>query len=291
VEWIEVSVSVDSETAEAVAEVLSRYVHNGVVIEAGPDRTVSGPVVVRGYLPSDDRARATTRSVREALWHLGRIRPIPLPLFAPIADTDWTKAWREKLNVLHIGQRIVVRPTWREYAPMQGEVVITLDPGQAFGTGLHPTTQLSLAAIEELVRPGASVLDIGTGSGILAIAAAKIGAGRVVALDSDPVAVDAARRNVAANRVADKTVVSEGSLAEVTGLYDVVVVNIVLRTILELLKHGLLAHAKPGGHLVLAGILVEQEGAVLHAAACEGLGLVGRRTSDDWLCLILSKKP
>jgi len=289
VKWVEVAVSVETETAEAVAEVLSRYAHNGVVIEAGPEGHASGPVVVRAYVPQNDRAPATEQAIREALWHLGQIRPIPEPVFKPIAETDWTLAWREKLNVLHIGQHIVVRPSWRAYEPRDGDVLIELDPGQAFGTGIHPTTQLCLGALEELVLPGSRVLDLGTGSGILSIAAAKLGAGSIQALDSDPVAVAAARANVAVNKVSAAVRVLEGSLQEATGSYDVVVVNILLRTILQMLANGLSTYANPGGHVVLAGILVDQEAQVISAATVDGLTLVRRWVSGDWIALALEK--
>ena len=287
-EWVEVSLVVEAETAEAVSEVLSRYAHNGVAIEAGPDGMASGPVVVRAYLPADDRLAATRRCVREAMWHLGQIRPVPEPTFRAVADADWTKAWREKLHVLHVGKHIVVRPSWRDHVAGPGDIVIQLDPGQAFGTGLHPTTQLCLAALESLVSPGADVLDLGTGSGILAIAAAKLGASRVLAIDDDPVAVGVAQTNARVNQVEDRVRVLQGSLSEASGSYDVVVVNILLRTITRMLREGLAARLRPTGCLVLAGILVDQEPQVMKAARPEGLALSERWVSGDWVGLALA---
>lgn len=287
-EWVEVSLPVEAETAEAVSEVLARYARNGVAIEAGPEGTTSGPVVVRAYLPADDQLAETRRRVREALWHLGQIRPIPEPTFRSIADTDWTKAWREKLHVLHIGRHIVVRPSWRDYAAEPGDIVIQLDPGQAFGTGLHPSTQLSLVALEALVSPGAEVLDLGTGSGILAIAAAKLGAGRVLAIDEDPVAVGVAQTNAKVNQVGDRITAVQGSLSEASGSYDVIVVNILLRTITRMLGEGLAAMVRPAGSMVLAGILEDQEQQVMRAARPEGLALVKKWVSGDWIALALS---
>jgi ribosomal protein L11 methyltransferase len=188
-QWLEVSVTVENEVAESVAEVLSRYAHRGIVIETGPDGWNAGPVVVRAYLPADDQLQANKRRIEEALWHLGQIQPVPAPTFRSVAEEDWAEAWKERLDVLRIGQHIVVRPSWRDYSPTPGDVVIRLDPGMAFGTGLHPTTQMCLMALEKALLPGAEVLDLGTGSGILAIAVARLGAGRVVAVDNDPVAV------------------------------------------------------------------------------------------------------
>jgi ribosomal protein L11 methyltransferase len=288
VEWVEVSLSVEAETAEAVSEVLSRYAHNGVAIEAGPDGLASESVVVRAYLPADDRLPGTRRRVREALWHLGQIRPIPEPAFRTIADADWTKVWRETLQVLHIGKHVVVRPSWRDYVPEPGDIVIQLDPGQAFGTGLHPTTQLCLSALELLVAPGVDVLDLGTGSGILAIAAAKLGAGHVLAIDEDPVAVAAARANSAANQVEDRIIVVQGSLADAPGTYDVVVVNILLGVITRMLREGLAARLRPTGRLMLAGILANQEEQIMKAARPEGLALVRKSVSGEWVGLALS---
>jgi ribosomal protein L11 methyltransferase len=248
----------------------------------------SGPVVVRAYLPADDQLPSNRRRVEEALWYLGQIRPVAEPIFRSIAETDWSEAWKEKLTVLHIGEHIVIRPSWREYAPAFGDVVIELDPGQAFGTGLHPTTQVCLVALEELVSPGVEVLDLGTGSGILAIAAAKLGARRVLAADTDSVAAEAARANAVANHVSERVTVVRGSLAEITGHYDVVVVNILLRVILQMLDDGLSRRLRPGGILVLAGVLADQEAQVLAAVNRDGLHLVRRWESDDWVGLALS---
>ncbi len=284
--WLEVSVTVENETAEAVAEVLSRYAHRGVVIEAGPDGWNAGPVIVRAYLPADDQLRANKRSIEEALWHLGQIQPIPAPTFRPVAETDWAEAWKERLDVLHIGHHIVIRPSWRDYAPAPGDVVIQLDPGMAFGTGLHPTTQMCLVALEELLRPEAKGLDLGTGSGILAIAAAKLGASNLLALDNDPVAAKTAQDNVATNGVQEIVNVKCGSLAEASGSYDLVMVNILARVIVEMMQEGLATRVCPGGNLIATGILADQEPKVVAALEEQGLVLTTRQQRDDWICLV-----
>jgi ribosomal protein L11 methyltransferase len=286
VEWLEISVTVESEAAEAVAEVLSRYAHHGVAIEAGPEGWNAGPVVARAYLPANDQLRANRRRVEEALWHLGQIQPIPAATFRPVAEADWAEAWKKRLSVLHVGQHIVIQPSWREHAPEPDDVVIQLDPGMAFGTGLHPTTQMCLSALEELVQPGMEVLDLGTGSGILAIAAAKLGAGRVLAVDSDPVAVKTARGNVVANEVRGITRVICGSLAEVSGDYDLIVVNILARVIVAMMKEGLAKRIRAGGVLVAAGIITDQQPEVVASLEHRGLTLVERQQRDDWVCLV-----
>jgi ribosomal protein L11 methyltransferase len=288
-EWLEVSVTSDNEGAEAVAEVLSRYAYRGVVIEAGPDGWNAGPVIVRAYLPADDRLRANKRRIEEALYHLDRIRPVSVPSFRPVAEEDWVEAWKERLNVLRIGRRIVIRPSWRDYAPERGDIVIQLDPGMAFGTGLHPTTQMCLAALEELIRPEAAVLDLGTGSGILAIAAAKLGAGRVLAVDRDPVAVKTARGNLVTNGVQEIVSVMEGSLEEVSDSYDLVVVNILAKVIVEMMQEGLAARLRSGGRLITTGIIADQESDVVAALEQGGLTAIERQQRDDWVCLVASK--
>ena len=295
-EWLEVSVAVNNEVAEAVAEVLARYAQRGVAIEAGPEGLHTGPVFVRAYLPTDDGLPAKRQRVREALWHLGQIAPIPEPTFRWVAETDWAEAWKAHMPVLHIGRRIVICPSWRTYAPAPDEIVITLDPGQAFGTGLHPTTQMCLMALEALVAPGAAVLDVGTGSGILSIAAAGLGAKPVLALDTDEVAVAAARSNVIANGAEACVTIRSGSLPEARDHYDLVVVNILAKVILEMLQRGLAERVKASsvlasGALVVAGILVDQEEEVAAALEREGLTLAERWQIDDWVCLAALRRP
>jgi ribosomal protein L11 methyltransferase len=288
-EWLEVSVTVENEAAEAVAEVLSRYVYRGVVIEAGPEGWSDGPVIVRAYLPADEQLRAKKRRVEEALGHLNQISPIPPPLFRPVAEEDWTEAWKQRLTVLHIGQRIVIRPSWLDYTPGFEDVVIQLDPGMAFGTGLHPTTQMCLVTLEETLRPGMRILDMGTGSGILAIAAAKLGAAHVLAVDNDPVAVKAAKGNVVANGVQDGVKVMRGSLAGVPDSYDLVVVNILAKVIVDMIREGLTERLSLGGTLIATGIIADQAPEVVAALEQNALALIEQRQSEDWICLVAGK--
>jgi ribosomal protein L11 methyltransferase len=284
-DWLEVSVETTGEGAEAVAEVLSRFAPRGVALEAGPEGFGTGVIIVRAYLPTGDQLPQTRRQVEEALWHLGQILPLPPPSFRLIAETDWAEAWKQHLTVLHVGQRLVIRPSWLPYTPAEGEVVVELDPGMAFGTGTHPTTQMCLLALEDRVRPGARVLDLGTGSGILAIAAAKLGAGRVLALDTDPQAVSVARENVYRNGVADRVRVARGSLAQAIGRFDVVVVNILANVLIEMAEHGLARRLARDGRLIAAGLLIGQEEEVRDAFGQAGLVVVGRCQVEDWVAL------
>ncbi len=284
-EWLEVSVEVDCEAAEAVAELLSRYAHRGVVIEGGPEGWQTGPVTVRGYLPTDDDLWSHKKKIEEGLWHLGQIRPIPDPSFRFVAEQDWAEAWKRRLEVLCVGERLVIRPSWLDYDAKPGDVVIQLDPGMAFGTGLHPTTQLCMCALEELVQPEMEVLDLGTGSGILAVAAAKLGARRVLALDKDQQAVKVAHANVIDNGVDERVRVKRGSLSDVSGTFDLVVVNILTRVIMEMVEEGLSERLQPDGVLVTAGIIADKTADVVTAFERNDLELIERRQRGDWVSL------
>ena len=290
-DWLEVSVETTGEGAEAVAEVLSRFAPRGVALEAGPEGFGTGIITVRAYLPADAELPQTRRRVEEALWHMAQILPLPAPVFRLVAETDWAEAWKQHLTVLHVGRRLIIRPSWLLYTPSGEEVVVELDPGMAFGTGTHPTTQMCLLALEDTVHPGARVLDLGTGSGILAIAAAKLGAGRVLALDTDPQAVTVARENVHRNGVADRVRVARGSLAQAIGKFDVVVVNILARVLVEMAEGGLARRLAPEGHLIAAGLLVGQEEEVRDAFERAGLTVIGRRQMDDWVALEATRTP
>ncbi len=287
-DWLEVSVEVDNESGEAVAEVLSRYAHQGVAIEAGPEGWESGSAIVRAYLPNGERAWSTKQHIKEALGHLNQIRRVPPPSFRTVADADWAELWKERLTVLHIGKRIVIQPSWKSYDPHPDEIVIKLDPGMAFGTGLHPTTQLCLGALEDIVSPGMSVLDIGAGSGILAIAAAKLGAANVLAVDNDPVAVKASQENIHTNDVGNVSTLL-GSLADLADDYDLVVVNILSHVIIDMLNDGLAARIRPQGKIVAAGIISEQADGVIAAMEQQALSLVEQRRKEDWVGLIAKR--
>ena len=285
-EWLEVSVEVENEAVEAVTEAFSRYAHGGVVVEAGPDGWNACPVVVRAYLPSDDELWSKRKGIQEALWHLGQIQPMPEPQFRKVAEEDWTEAWKKRLKVLRIGERLVVQPSWLDYRAGPQDLVIQLDPGMAFGTGLHPTTQLCLCSLEAHVRPGMAVLDLGTGSGILAIAAARLRARLVLGVDNDKQAVRVARSNAIANNVQEIVTVRQGSLSDVRGRYDLVVINILARVIVEMLREGLAERMLPEGILIASGIIADSVSDVVPALEEGGLELVDQEQRGDWVSLV-----
>lgn len=309
-DWLEISVAVDPEAAEAVAETMSRYVQNRIAIEQ-PARTdiepgadwsddTLGPIVyVRAYAPIDDKVETRRQQIAEALWHLQQISPIPDPTFRKIKQTDWEHAWKEHYHVLRVGKRIVIKPSWRKHIPQPGEVLLELDPGMAFGTGLHPTTRLCLQAIERHMPHGARGIDLGTGSGILAIAAAKLGAGSVRAFDVDSIAVKSARENVARNTVDPIVSIEHGSLDLIytktktprasTGVlqtFDFGMINILATVIIQLCTDGLAEIFEPDAIVIFAGLIDTQESSVREAFEDVGFKLIDRLQEKDWVLLM-----
>ncbi len=295
--WIEVTLPVDGESAEAVAEVLGRFGHQGVALEQAdipPDTWDESDIpppqnlILRAYFPADERQEATKRQLETALGHMRLMYPMPTPSYRQLAEADWAEAWKAHYQPLRLGQRLLIRPLWLEAPLAAGDIEIALDPGMAFGTGSHPTTQLCLEALEALLQPGQDVLDLGSGSGILSIAAAKLGARKVLALDIDPIAVQATRQNARANGVEAYIVAQRGSLEIALGSarrFDLLIVNILARIILELAGQGLGALARPGGRALFSGIIDSQADEVEATLRQIGFSTYARRQQGDWLLL------
>src|SRR5437764_2383913 len=222
-EWLELATTAEPEAVESVSAVFAEY-GQGVAVEQVVESSRDGdivklpadaPVLIKTYLPLADPATPERRAqIEKGVWALGKLRHVEPLQVRTLRETDWANAWKEHFFVHRVGSRSVIVPSWREadYTPEPDDVVLLLDPGMAFGTGLHPTTRLCLRAVEELVQPGMRVLDVGAGSGILAIAAAKLGAAHVDAVEIQPVAANVCRENVVRNRVDDRVDVSTGSL-------------------------------------------------------------------------------
>jgi ribosomal protein L11 methyltransferase len=266
--WLELAVEVPREAEEAAADILRRFAPRGVAIEAAGES-----VVVKAWLPDSADLARQRRAVRRALASL------PATLRTRwLREEDWADAWKAFFPVLRISQRLVICPAWRSYRARAGQAVIRLDPGMAFGTGQHPTTLMCLLALEETVRPGVSVLDLGTGSGILALASARLGASSVLAVDNDPLAVRAARENVRLNGLEAVVRVGEGSVEGALGPFDVIAANISAPVIVELA--GAMAKALGPGGVLIAGGFSEAKAAEV-AAALTAAGLTMERTLSD----------
>ncbi len=302
--WIEVSMEVDGESAEAVSEILQRYGHQGVAIEQGgfsietweDEIPPADKLIVRAYLPDDDQVETQKQQLEQALWHLGQLYPMPTPQYRVVDEQDWAEAWKANYHPLHLGRHIYIRPLWVEQPGDPGDVVIALDPGMAFGTGTHPSTQLVLEATEDLLEnwPGAKVLDLGCGSGILSILAAKLGAAHVLALDTDPIAVRATADNAAANAVSDRITAQTGSLESLLHAatrFDLALVNILAKVIVALCEQGLGSVIRPGGIGVFGGIIEEQANEVEAALRATGLTPYKRRMSADWVVIEARREP
>jgi ribosomal protein L11 methyltransferase len=325
--WLELSVDVESEAVESVSELLAQYGYNGgVVVDQpiitgadGPEYSfdTSRPVTVRTYLPQDAHAEETRQRIEQALWHFGQMRAVGPLSVRPLEEEDWANAWKQHYTIQRLGTRTVIVPSWLEYEPLPDDIVLRLDPGMAFGTGLHPTTQLCIGFIEQYVTPGMPVLDLGCGSGILAIAAAHLGA-TVLALDTDAIAVAATRENVDRNGVAGQVSVAEGSLGSGAALdhwlypttgdqrptidgsdkqsknvggqrsFDLIVANIIARVLSALaadMAGALAAH----GTLIASGIIADREHEVVAAFAEARLVPLERRQEGDWVALVYRK--
>jgi len=307
--WLQVSVTTDGEGAEAVAEALRPFAYNeGVVLEqlgaaSDPDPdALEEAVTVKIYIPEDQDTPPLRRRLEEILYHLGRLYPIPPPVFHQLEEEDWANAWKAHYHPFRVGHRIWIQPAWLSVAEAgdetaaaarPGDVVLTLDPGMAFGTGLHPTTQMCLQALETVVQPGQRLLDVGTGSGILAIAAARLGAASVLAIDTDEIAVKTALANAAQNDVAGPIAIRQGTLATVREQgWHVIVVNILAPVIISLLQEsGLLNYLAPDGRLILSGIIDEQAPAVESAITQAGGRVLQTLSVRDWTTLIVAPGP
>lgn len=288
----EISVVVDGEAAEAVSEVMARFAPGGVVVEttmlpgeSDREYTPNPETRVKVYLPVED-GQARLDALKDALWRLQLIYPMPDPQVREMSEADWATAWRQDYHTVRIGRRLVIVPEWEEYAAGEADLVIRLEPGMAFGTGLHPTTRLCAQVLEDRVQPGQRVLDVGTGSAILAIAAARLGATEVLGTEIDPVAVQAARENIDRNGVGDVVRIMESSSPDEVGTWDVVVANILPHILLDL-ADALVAATAPHGVLILSGILDTHVDEVALGFTAHGMRLIEQRQEKDWVALIL----
>ena len=296
--WLELSVEADVEAVEAVSEVLGR-VGNGTVVHPtrlirDPDDELAAredpaaPFVVTAHVADGDDAAAAVEATERALWHLQAfgLRPVGALRVRRVDDADWTDAWKEHYVPQRVG-RVVIVPSWAEEAIGPNEVAITLDPGMAFGTGLHPTTRGCLLLLQDVEPMPDEVLDVGCGSGILALAALRLGAAHADGLDTDPLAVRAAADNADRNGLADRFHVRRGTLElSAARRYQLVLANLVASVLVDLAP-ALAAHTAPGGTLVASGIIEPRATEVIDALQANGLRVATRRDDGEWVSLRL----
>ncbi|SRR6266540_3857525 len=319
--WLEVSLVVNGELAEAVADVLARFAYSGVMMEQGVKYndeedagTPTGPITVRAYLEMNDQIEETRQKLEESLYYLGMIQPLPAATYKQIADQNWMEAWKQHYKPILIGERLVIIPAWMD-SPDPNRIAIKIDPGMAFGTGTHPSTQLCLELMEKAINdiresrmvdhespnnPRISnndfrVIDVGCGSGILSIAALKLGAKQAIGVDIDAGSVKNSRENADANGVGDEFILAVGSVEEIKNgqfAFDkapLLVANILAPVIVRLFDAGLADLIEDHGSIILSGILQEQEGRVIKAGQAKGLRMNERRQMGDWVALTMSR--
>ena len=309
---VEISVETDHEAAEAVSALFSQYGQGGAVVEqVGDGSTEAASIRVKAYLLPQQSDLLP--QIEQALWHLAQIYPMPAPAVRRLSEADWAEQWKADYGVQHIGRHWVVKPSWQPYSAAPGEVLIELDPGMAFGTGLHPSTRLCLVALEDCLQPGARVLDAGTGTGILAVAAAILGAADVLAVDLDPIALEVARKNSLRNGVAACISFQQASLATESspiGLasqskgtavpifdaagcwneaFDLLLMNILAKVIVECAPT-MASCLRSGALFVVSGIIAAQEDWVRQSLLDAGLCVTERRAQDDWVALVGRKE-
>ena len=311
--WLEISLTVDGELAESVADVLARFAPNGVMTEQGvrfvndeDEGTATGPITVRAYLEVNDQLEETRQKIEESLFYLGMITPVPTPTYKQIADQNWMEAWKQHYKPILIGERLLILPAWLE-SPDPKRIPIKIDPGMAFGTGTHPTTQLCLELMEisfdkrrkmkegdSFVFP-LSCIDVGCGSGILSIAAIKLGAKTVLGVDIDLESVKNSRENADVNEVGKELLLGQGSVTEVlAGQFPfksapLVVANILAPVLIRLFDAGLADLIQPNGEIILSGILDHQTESVIEAGQAKGLRRGEIRQIKDWVAISMRK--
>lgn len=312
--YLELTVRSSREASEAVANLLTEIAGGGVAIDdplaiqRGKERgdwdycdLLPGDreyITIKAYLARTGDLEEKLRRIQEGLRviaevGLGRAEVVGR---ADVAEEDWDTAWKAYFKPSKVGRKIVIVPSWEEYDPAPGEIIIRLDPGMAFGTGTHPTTALCLRALEDHLTPGSQVVDIGTGSGVLAIAAAKLGAPAVYALDTDAVAVEAGRENVALNGVAAAVTPAQGELKDLPpgflkdcspglGAPGLIVANIIADVIIALASQAARI-LPPGGVFIAGGIIGEREAEVARALEGAGFDVAEARREGGWSALV-----
>ena len=301
--WLEIQLAVPDEAVDLVSQKLMEIDCTGVTaaetkldtfVVPAPENLANDPVM-KAYFIYPEQVDELLATVQKALSELAGMYPELARVrleSRELADHDWASDWQQHFPPFRVGRRLVIHPSWIDWPPTGDEVALTLDPGQAFGTGTHATTSLCLDALAEHFaseQPPQKILDVGTGSGILAMAGAALGARQVIATDIDHDACQIARNNVSDNRLEHIVAVTDAALGEIAGTYDLVLANILAAENLRLADQ-LVAHLTPGiGRLVLSGILSEQEQSVVKGFARFPLTLLATNHRDDWTCIVYQR--
>ena len=298
--WLELSVEADVEAVEAVSEILGRVgagtaVHPTRLIRDPDDELAArqdptAPFVVFAHVADDPDSATAVDATERALWHLQAfgLRPVGPLRVRRVDEAEWTEAWKSHYVAQRIG-RVLIVPSWASDEPAPGEVAIVLDPGMAFGTGLHPTTRGCLELLQRVQPMPPRILDVGIGSGILALASLRLGAEGAVGYDTDPLAVAAARENARRNCLGDRLDLRQGTLPTGAGdRYPLVLANLVAAVLVELAP-ALSDHLAAEGVLLASGIIAPRAGEVIAAMTAAGLLVADRRDDGEWVSLRLER--
>ena len=308
--WIEITIHTTNEASEIVESILLDYGSTGVaiedpttleenlhddfgtIVELSPTDYPEVGVIVKGYINELNFDDETFNRFKDELEQLGK--NISIGEFfkietTTIQDSDWENSWKDYFDILNIGEKFVIVPTWREYENEEGKYVINIDPGMAFGTGGHETTSLCIKNLEKYVKPHDNVIDVGCGSGILSIAASYLTDGSLKAVDLDKLAVDVSRENFALNNLENRIEVEEASLlTKETEKYDVIVANI-LAHIIELMLEDAYKLLEDGGYFITSGIIKDKKDELLEKMLKQGFKLVEETSDNEWYSFVVTK--
>ncbi len=308
--WIEITIHTTNEASEIVESILLDYGSTGVaiedpttleenlhddfgtIVELSPTDYPEVGVIVKGYINELNFDDETFNRFKDELEQLGK--NINIGEFfkietTTIQDSDWENSWKDYFDILNIGEKFVIVPTWREYENEEGKYVINIDPGMAFGTGGHETTSLCIKNLEKYVKPHDNVIDVGCGSGILSIAASYLTDGSLKAVDLDKLAVDVSRENFALNNLENRIEVEESSLlTKEIKKYDVIVANI-LAHIIELMLEDAYKLLEDGGYFITSGIIKDKKDELLEKMLEQGFKLVEETSDNEWYSFVVTK--